>query len=217
MTNRFKLLILCLPFNIFFCVFSVLGQNDIKVTSIQVDKLPLDIDYEGNIKDVLSWTDELGEHLIITSETGIYTSPKFAHENEGLDAELFAFHYIISKGESVQTWKIYDYIKDCPVDIEATFLKNTTKVTDLNKNGITEVWLMYKTACHGDVSPCDMKIIMYEGINKYAMRGQNKVQLSEDEFYGGDYTFDRAFKQSPKVFKEFAIDMWEKNIIQTWE
>jgi hypothetical protein len=76
---------------------------------------------------------------------------------------------------------------------------------------------MYKTACHGDVSPCDMKIIMYEGTNKYAMRGQNKVQLSEHEFYGGDYTFDRAFKQSPKVFKEFAIDLWEKNIMQTWE
>lgn len=88
---------------------------------------------------------------------------------------LFAYHYIISGNKANQTWKVYDYISDCPVEIAAYFVKNTFNVTDLNKNGIAEVLLMYKTTCHGDVSPLQMKVIMYEGKEKYAMSGENKV------------------------------------------
>jgi hypothetical protein len=107
MATHLKLLTLCLLFNVF-CTCLVFGQRDLNVTKVQVDKIPEDIDYEGNIKDILSWTDELGAHLIITTETGIHLSPKFDHENDGLDAELFANHYIITDGISAQTWKLYD-------------------------------------------------------------------------------------------------------------
>lgn len=217
MKTHFKHIILCLFFNFYVGTFSVSGQADIQVTEVHTDDLPSDIQYEGSVSNAWSWTDDLGDHLLLTTETGIHLSPKFDHENEGLDAEIFAYHFIITDDNTTQTWKIYDYIRDCPVDIEATFISNTTKITDLNEDGVAEIWLMYKTACRGDVSPSDMKLIMYEGTNKYAMRGQNKVQLSDNEYYGGDYTFDRAFKQSTKAFKNHAKAMWEKNILQTWE
>ena len=61
-----------------------------------------------------------------------------------------------------------------------------------------------------------MKIIMYHGQQKYAIRGQNKVQISENEFYGGDYQFDKGFANGPKEFLEFAKKLWDKNILQTW-
>jgi hypothetical protein len=195
---------------------SVFGQEQIKFTKLDITKLPIDIKYEGKVKNAVNWIDSLGNNVVITTETGIYQSQKFKHEAEGSDAELFAYHFIILKGKAKQTWKIYDFISDCPVDIEATFIKNTFQITDLNKDGVAEVWLMYKTVCHGDVSPCDMKIIMYQGQQKYAMRGQNKVQVSANIFYGGDYKFDNAFTDSPKVFKDFAKKLWNKNIIQTW-
>lgn len=217
MKTHFKLIILCLLCNVYVGTFYVSGQAEIRVTEVHTDDLPKDIKYEGSFLNAWSWADDLGDHLLITTETGIHLSPKFDHENEGLDAEIFAYHFIITNDNSKQTWKIYDYIRDCPVDIEVAFVTNSTKITDLNEDGVTEIWLMYKTACRGDVSPSDMKLIMYEGANKYAMRGQNKVQLSDNEYYGGDFTFDRAFKQSPKVFKHFAKAMWEKNILQTWE
>jgi len=217
MKTHFKLINLCLLSNVYVGTFYVSGQAEIRVTEVHTDDLPNDIQYEGSLLNAWSWADDLGDHLLITTETGIHLSPKFDHENEGLDAEIFAYHFIITDDNSKQTWKIYDYIRDFPVDIEAAFVTNSTKITDLNEDGVTEIWLIYKTACRGDVSPSDMKLIMYEGSNKYAMRGQNKVQLSDNEYYGGDYTFDRAFKQSPKVFKHFAKAMWEKNILQTWE
>ena len=75
---------------------------------------------------------------------------------------------------------------------------------------------MYKTVCHGDVSPCNMKIIMYQGQQKFAMRGQNKVEYAKGEFAGGDYKFDQSFVNGPMVFRVFAKQLWDKNIMETW-
>lgn len=181
------------------------------------------IKYEGFIKNAVRWKDNLGDNIVITTETGYDINKKFKHEfDDSSDAELFAYHYIISGNDAKQTWKVYDYISDCPVDLVASFVKNTFKITDLNQNGIAEIWLMYKTVCHGDVSPSDMKIIMYEGNQKYAMRGENKVQVGVDdkgkkEFEGGEFKFDENFKKAPKVFKDYAQKLWNANLIEKWE
>jgi len=200
----------------FLLPLALFAQKQIKVTPIDKSKLPAGIKFSGKLKQAIRWTDQSGDNIVVTTETGIYTNPKFKHENEGRDAELFAFHYIVS--DSIQqTWKVYDLITDCPVDLEASFIKNTLQVTDLNNDGIGEVGIMYKTVCHGDVSPCDMKIIMYEGKQKFAMRGSNKVQLGEKDFVGGEYKFDAAFAGGPAAFRDFALKLWNKNIMQTWE
>ena len=195
---------------------TVLAQGSIKVTNLDKSKLPAGVKYAGKLKNAIRWTDKSGDNILVTAETGIYKNPKFKHENEGSDAVLYAVHYIV--GDTLQlTWKVYDYIKDCMVDLEAKFIKNTLQVTDLNNDGIGEVWLMYKTACQGDVSPLEMKIIMYEGTQKFAMRGHNKVRVSEKEYMGGDYKFDEAFNAGPKAFRDFALKLWNKNLIQVWE
>jgi len=203
---------------ILLCFETILCQGQIKVTWLDSGSVPKGIKYEGKIKDGLRWTDKSGDNIVIITETGFYTSQ--AKKDEDMvnrNAELFAYHFINKEDSLKQTWKVYDFIKDCPLDIEASFIKNTFQVTDLNKDGVAEVWLMYKTVCHGDISPCDMKIIMYQGQQKFAMRGQNKVKVSDTEFYGGNYKFDDAFNKGPEVFKEFAKKLWSKNIMQVWE
>lgn len=177
--------------------------------------------YEGEIKNAVKWTDKLGENFVILTETGKYLNKKMKHETDGLDAELFAYHYIVSHDSIKQTWKVYDNITDCPVDIETSFIKNTFQVTDFNNDGIAEIWLMYKTVCRGDVSPCDMKIIMYQGQQKFAMRGQNRVYNETQEngkkhYIGGEYQFDQTFKTGPKEFREFAKKLWSENMMETW-
>ncbi|UPZ13521.1 M949_RS01915 family surface polysaccharide biosynthesis protein [Flavobacterium humidisoli] len=192
------------------------------VEKIDSTQFPKSIKYEGYVKNAVRWTDKLGDNIVITTETGYHINKKFVHETDGSDAELFAYHYIISGNQAKQTWRVYDFIADCPVDIVASFVKNTFQVTDLNNNGIAEIWLMYKTTCHGDVSPCDMKIIMYEGSTKYAMRGESKVAVGiddngEKQFIGGEYKMDENFKKGPKVFKEFAQKLWKNNLIENWD
>jgi hypothetical protein len=195
---------------------TILAQGSIKVTSLDKSKLPAGVKYAGKLKNAIRWTDKSGDNILVTAETGAYRDTKVKHENDGSDAALYAGHYIV--GDSLHlTWKVYDFINDCNVDFTAAFMKNTLQVTDLNNDGIGEVWIMYKTACQGDVSPLSMKIIMYEGTQKFAMRGHNKVRVAEKEYIGGDYKFDDAFNAGPKAFRDFALKLWDKNIIQVWE
>lgn len=192
------------------------AQGKQKFTKLSSSDLPAGIQYSGKLKEAIRWKDSQGDNIVIISETGNYQNPEFKHDNEGQDAEVFAYRYIITDTLR-QVWKVYDFIRDCPVDIQASFIKNTLQVTDFNSDGIAEVWVMYKTVCHGDVSPADMKIIMYQGAQKFAMRGQNKVQLGGEEFVGGEYQFDNAFVKGPKAFREFAAKLWNEHILETWE
>jgi len=193
------------------------------VNKIDSTQFPASIKYEGFIKNAVRWKDKSGDNIVITTETGIYRNEKLKHEFEdGSDAELYAYHFTLSNNVATQTWRVKDFIADCPVDITASFVKNTFKITDLNKNGIAEVWLMYKTICHGDVSPSNMKIIMYEGNNKYAMRGENKVQVGSDvndkaSFIGGEYKLDANFKNGSKIFKQYAQNLWKENLMEKWD
>ena len=197
------------------------GQGQISVEQPDLANLPQGIDYDGKIKTAVRWVDSLGDNIVILSETGIHQNKKFKHESDGLDAELFAYHFIVRGDSAFQTWRVYDFISDCPVDIEAKFINNSFQITDLNQDGVGEIWTMYKTACKGDVSPSDMKIIMYHGQQKFALRGQNKVFEGTDDkgihhYGGGEYKYDKAFAEGPKEFLEFAKELWDKNIMQTW-
>jgi hypothetical protein len=73
---------------------------------------------------------------------------------------------------------------------------------------------MYKNSCHGDVSPVPTKIIMYEGIKKYALRGESRVQVSEKDYVGGSYTLDDNFKNGQLIFRKYAEKLWAQNKIE---
>jgi hypothetical protein len=191
-------------------------KAEIQILEIDVNKLPKGIKYNGKIKSALRWIDQEGDNIVITTETGQYKNPKVKHERDGYDSELFGHHYKVSNDQAVKSWTVHDYIYDCILELDVLFIKNTLQVTDLNKNGLGEVWLMYKKVCHGDMGSYEMKIILYEGKNKYAMRGENKVEVEPGKYYGGDYQFDKAFNEGPEEFRDFAKKLWEKNIMQTY-
>ncbi|HVX49760.1 MAG TPA: hypothetical protein VHB48_06365 [Chitinophagaceae bacterium] len=173
--------------------------------------IPLGIKVPGNITKTVKWKDSLGNNLVIVAETGVIVD-----NNDLKSASLHAYHYII-KNDSVQLlWKVYDFIDSCDVDIKVEFVNNTFAVTDLNHNGIAEVWLMYKVSCQGDVSPIPMKIIMYEGIQKFAARGGTIAKVSLSRYDGGDYIFDDAFKNGPDAFRQYANALWQKHKMEQW-
>ncbi|QEC61443.1 hypothetical protein FRZ54_02205 [Mucilaginibacter ginsenosidivorans] len=60
-----------------------------------------------------------------------------------------------------------------------------------------------------------MKIIMHEGNKKYAVRGTSKIKISDKDYSGGEYTMDEALKTGPPVFKQYALLLWEKNLLET--
>ena len=184
----------------------------IKLTKLNKSSMPMYVTYTGKIQNAVRWTDNLGDNVVVTTETGYTPNPS----GDGSDAALYAYHYLML--DSVKLiWRVYDFIKECMVDMKVNFIKNSFAVTDLDKDGTAEIWLMYKTVCHGDVSPSDMKIIMYEAGKKHAIRGTNRVRVGEKEYMGGEFTMDDAFKKSPAAFRKYAEQLWKKNINETWE
>jgi hypothetical protein len=97
------------------------------------------------------------------------------------------------------------------------FVGNAFAVTDLNKDGEAEVWIMYKNSCHGDASPVAMKIIMYHDNKKFAVRGTTKVPVSANEYAGGEFTFDDAFKKAPAEIRQYAERLWKQHQVETWK
>ena len=203
-------------------ILAVTAQKEM-LTAKEVDStaLPVGIVYEGFFKKALRWTDAAGDNLLLLTEIPPHPTKTANPEIDySSDAELYAYHYQLAGGISKNTWKVYDFIKDCPVDIVAEFVQKECRVTDLNNNGTAEIWLLYKTVCHGDVSPLEMKIIMYEGPQKYALRGENKVQVGtlengRPQYEGGNYTFDPAFQDGTPAFRQEALEIWNRNLIST--
>lgn len=188
----------------------------LKVTKLGKTDIPKSITYKGHIIDAVRYTDKTGEHIVITTETG-ETKAKNSENSDGRDAALYAYHYNITGTNQFKlSWQTYDFVADCPFDITANYVPGTFTVIDADNNGVAEVWLVYRTVCRSDVSPCDMKIIMHEGDKKYAVRGTNKVKISGKDYGGGTYIFDAAFKAAPAAFRKYAADIWKKNVMDTF-
>jgi len=181
----------------------------LKLTRLGKNSVPKNIQYNGNIIQAVRWTDSTGDNIVILTETGKTQSKN----NEGSDAALYAYHFLVSGDSIRQTWRVYDYVKECPVDMFLYFVDKAFAVTDLNKDGKAEVWIMYKVSCQGDVSPVPMKIIMYQDDKKFAVRGTTKV----DENMGGKFTFDGAFKKGPIEFRQYAEKIWKQHKVETWD
>mgnify|MGYP003618693051 CR=1 FL=1 len=194
---------------------SIFSFGQLKISKVDTTKLPKGIKFSGHITNSAKWTDSFGVHYVLTTETGQYFS-KDQENNEVKNAELFVYHYIIKSDSLKLLWKIYDQNKNCEFDVFTKFIDEAFKLTDLDKNGIAEVWVMYENQCTSDVSPAPTKIIMYEGNKKYAIRGENRVKLSEKEFIGGQYTLDENFKNGNLLFRQFAINLWDKNKLKKW-
>lgn len=203
-TTYFTLTLICI---------SSYGQ--IRLTNLDSSGLPKSINYIGHIVNAVMWRDSLGQNIVTTTETGGAQS-KTVKEDDYRDAALYACHYVLSGDSARLIWKVYDFNNECPLDLDLYFIDKTFAVTDLNKNGIAEVWLMYKNACHGDVSPVPTKIIMYEANKKYALRGESKVKISATEFMGGNFTLDNNFKNGNIAFRLYAEKLWTQNKIEKW-
>jgi len=184
---------------------------------IKLDKnlIPKSIQYLGNIAQAVRWTDNAGDNIVILTTTD-KTQTKNAPDDSYSDGSLYAYHYLISGDSTKQTWRVYDFVKECPVDMFLYFVDNKIIVTDLNKDGKAEIWIMYKVSCQGDVSPIPMKLIMYQDNKKFAIRGTTRVKISANEYMGGEFTLDEAFKTGPAEFRQYAESLWKQHKAETW-
>jgi hypothetical protein len=197
-------------------LISVSSFAQIVFTKLDAKNLPKHLKYEGQIIDAVKWTDSLGLNYVIRSETGKVPSKEKGNEDLK-DAFLYAYHYIVKNDSAKLAWRIYDFNKACDFDLDLYYIDKTFSITDLDNDGVAEVWVMYKNVCRSDVSPAEQKIIMYEGAKKYALRGESKIQYPEEkDSYGGTFKLDDNFKNGNAVFRQYAENLWNKHKLETW-
>jgi len=158
-----------------------------------------------HLKRAKKWHDAWGENWLILYETGPY------HEKGTINssAKLSAVLYQKTDSGFVEKWKLVDFVNDCELDVTCSFYDDHLSITDLDSNGLAEITMVYALSCKGDVSPNEKKLIMYEGTNKYAIRGEELMILQKDSI-GGTYNADSSFNKAPAAFLSYAKQHWKK-------
>lgn len=169
---------------------------------------------KGQFKQGFRWNDLNGENYLILTETGAFeTGSRKPHQDvdSDRDAELYAYRFVNVNGRFSQAWRVTDFVRTCPLDTIAEFLP-ATEITDLDNDGLAEVWVMYKTACRSDVRPATLKLIMYENRQKYAMRGTTRIALP-DFSDGGNQTPDASLRAN-RTFLRHAERKWKQFYVE---
>ena len=164
---------------------------------------PLKDSVKGNIIDGAAWTDTEGENTVLLAQT----ANKMVNDKQSQHINAYCFKK--EGGVWKQKWLVQDRIDDCEVDATCQFLPQSLTITDNDKNNVAEVTFLYKLSCKGDVSPDSKKLIMYEGSQKYAIRGTTILQINGGK-EGGDKKIDPSFNNAPKTLLDFANQQWDK-------
>jgi hypothetical protein len=200
-------------------------QNSIRILPFDKTKLPMGIMFKGKMIEGIRWTDKSGEHIVMETQVDPYenkkvklTKEEIEEDGYPLNADIYIYNFVIIKNKCQQIWMVHDCVHDCSgSSAVASFVKNALQVTDLNHNGIAEVWAIYKIQCMQDAAPMEMKLVMHEGQQIYRMAGEDEYIDDAGNHQGGTYEFKTLFKNAPDEFTGFAIKLWEKNKIQDRE
>jgi hypothetical protein len=192
-------------------LFSDLISAQIIPGKISTGNISSDLKHQGTVIKAFSWTDNNSVNYLLYCETDEQSSSTNPNEKS---KELYVYYY--RDGELV--WKISDFVKNCEFDISTYFIEPALSITDLNKNGSNEIWVMYRLGCKSDVSAWPLKLIMYEGNEKFAIRGETRD-------YSESYTaeqdspkkIDDNFKKGDERILGYALNLWKKNNIPNWE
>lgn len=165
---------------------------------------------KGTIIDGASFKDAEGESWIALTE--LDNGEKNGTQNKSIYAYCFT-----KKGNAFfQKWLVQDNITGCDVDATCEFLPGSLSITDVDSNKIAETTFLYQLSCKGDVSPHSKKLIMYQGTDKFAIRGSSILQTPAGK-EGGDKKIDTSFANGPKALLEFASKQWDKFGFQKYE
>lgn len=176
----------------------------LKIDTLGANQIPSGILYSGNFINCYKWTDKLGTNYLLTSESKEIRTPKaieaakhyeISHIGNRNDTIfnieafervkiIYAYNYIERNNSTKLLWKY----SDSNVCVLSDFLKYICNpiITDLNKDNVSETWLIYRTGCHSDVQPNNMVIMVHENNKISTLRG-----LMYSKYLVGDLNKDK--------------------------
>ncbi|RYY25025.1 MAG: hypothetical protein EOP41_05455 [Sphingobacteriaceae bacterium] len=192
---------------------AALASGQLKTEPVALADLPKNVHYQGKPMQAVQFQDKTGNYLALSTQTG--SLPQNGND-EFRQAHVYGYVYQLKdKATPVLLWQLHDLVTECNLDMEAAFIPGSFAVTDLDKNGKAEVWLTYRLACRGDISPAELKIIMHEGTTKYAMRGIGRLKVGKITQHDGGLILSSSFNKAPAGFRQYAGKLWNKYVQET--
>ncbi|UTW67084.1 hypothetical protein KFE94_02930 [bacterium SCSIO 12643] len=192
------------------------SEENIKVQKLNYDEIPKYLNFRGTVVEALKWYDKSGENILIQTVTGHFKWKDYYPDTTEYmlqdKSELYAylFHKSITSQTFKPKWRLYDFTECFGVDWYTGFIPKATTITDLDGDGLTEISIPYVLICRGGVDPGTMKIIMYEGSSKYALRGSTMVACESQYSFGGEFQPSKNLNDQ-KTFLNFLIGHWNLN------
>lgn len=190
------------------CRYSFLGLLCLLgiVNALGQTVLPSFVDYTSADSDTLTWKDKQGLHFLLMETSDIVKG----EEPQTHSQSIHITHALQQKEKITETWSYEDGEYDCPVDVRTIF-RAAPRFSDLNNNGIYEMWFIIEKFCKGDISPSQIQIIMVdEKGQKYKLDGEAKQTFPDGNIYGGEYDL-KDFKTLPEKYVDYAIDYFNRN------
>jgi len=167
-------------------------------------------DVDGKLLEMQDYADSEGDKVVILTHSDVYPADSMPGQEEafGYNADVFAYGFVnVHSGKPQRLWMMRDHVRRCETSVTAEFAESSPVITDLDEDGVSEVWIVYYIGCRGDVSPEGMKIHLFDGIRRFSMLGETLIRTPDGET-GGSYTMDPPFAQWPEAFREFAVELW---------
>lgn len=165
---------------------------DTKVTE-QGAKLPAGLSAKGNVVATASYTDKNGENFVFVETTG---------------TEIHAFGWVM-KDEWKQLWQTADGYRDCKGTTFIAYKPGSLAITDVDYDTLAENSFAYEMSCSADGQPLQLKLVMYEGAMRYALRGTQRYS-NNGVASGGEFKPDTALQGAQMQFKRFMTDAWDR-------
>jgi hypothetical protein len=189
------------------------GVDEVLEKEVQlpfVQKQPADIlsrekiTAAGKVVGVMRVDGKSDEKLLVLTE-----KPTKSSNGRVERIDLNATYYFKAGQQWKSEWAINDFVA-CPgLDLKASFFPDATTVTDIDNDGKPEITVAYQTFCGGAVEPSTVKVILRQGENKFAIRGESLIRLPGQAPIGGTRTPDPALLQAKNAaFLKHLETVW---------
>ncbi|MFN0200403.1 MAG: M949_RS01915 family surface polysaccharide biosynthesis protein [Bacteroidia bacterium] len=182
---------------------NLMAQTQLNSFKTSGDDLPSQIKVKGVVNMARSWNDKNGDNYFVV---GI-TEPTEGKEG-GKTIRLHAVHYAGQPDNLKLMREFNDFIDDCQLDFDLSPIEGSLSITDIDNDGKGEVMFLYRLGCYGDVSPLEVKLMMTENGDKYAIRGTETMYLGKEKT-GGEKTIGAELNNNA-AFKKLASAHWDK-------
>lgn len=193
------------------------SEKALKIDYLDYNEIPKYLNFRGTVVESLIWKDRVGENILIHSISGDYKwtkiRPKDSQDISNLDDKSEVFVYLFQKTKNdlkfKLKWRIYDFTECVNKAIYSGFIKIATTITDLDKDGVSEISVPYLLICRERRTPGKMKIIMHEGNKKYALRGNSAI-CDKGRPSKNQFNADKSLLNN-KLFYDFLNSRWEEH------